>query len=157
MLTFEQDGCRFNYRVAGVAFRDDEVLLHKEQNDDFWTLPGGRVEMGESSADGFEREMREELAVDVEVTRLLWVVENFFEYDNRPYHEVAFYYLFALPNDCPPMAARERFRGCEADATIEFRWCKLTELSLVRLLPRFLADGLKALPRHPVHIVHRDA
>lgn len=88
--------------------------------------------MGESSEVGFQRKMREELAIDVEVKRLLWVVENFFEYDNWPYHEVAFYYLFLLPDDCMPMTRRERFRGCEANTTIEFQWYKLSEQGVVK-------------------------
>jgi hypothetical protein len=29
----------------------------------------------------------------VEVLRLLWLVENFFDYEGRSYHEVALYFL----------------------------------------------------------------
>ena len=154
MLTFKQGGCRFNYRVAGVAFRDDEVLLHRHAEDDFWALPGGRVEMRETSEIALVREMQEELGVDVEVTRLLWVVENFYQYDDQPYHELAFYYLLALPAGCKPLAEREQFDGCEPDYF--FRWFKLTELPSLRVLPEFLVEGLGALPDHTMHIVHRD-
>lgn len=156
MITIKQNGCCFNYRVAGVAFRDDEVLLHKSEPDDFWTLPGGRVEMGESSEAALKRELQEELAVKVEVMRMVLVVENFFEYEHLAYHEVGFYYQMSLPNDCLAMTAHERFRGWEGNVVLEFQWFKLSELHLIRLLPRFLVESLQSLPCDPVHIVHSD-
>jgi len=156
MITIKQNGHCFNYRVAGVAFRGDEVLLHRSEPDDFWTLPGGRVEMGESSEAALKRELQEELAVDVEAMRLVLVVENFFEYEHLPYHEVGFYYQMSLPNDCVAMASRERFRGWEGNVVLEFQWFKLSELHLVRLLPSFLVESLQSLPRNLAHIVHVD-
>ncbi len=69
---------RFHYRVAGVATHDGRVLLHRSENDDFWSLPGGRTQHSESAAAALRREMREELGAEVTVVRLLWVVENFF-------------------------------------------------------------------------------
>jgi len=157
MITFEQNGFRFNYRVVGAAFRNDEVLLHRGELDDFWTLPGGRVEIGESSPNGLRREMREELGIDAEIGRLLWVVENFFRYENLSYHEVALYYLLAFPDHSMPMTTNSRFQGLEHDVSIEFQWFKLSELNRLQLYPCFLAQALKSLPANPVHIVHSDA
>jgi hypothetical protein len=31
-----------NYRVVGVCIRDGHVLLHWEEKDEFWVMPGGR-------------------------------------------------------------------------------------------------------------------
>ncbi len=46
--------------------------------DDYWAMPGGRAEIGETSARTIVREMQEELGCEVEVERLLWTVENFY-------------------------------------------------------------------------------
>jgi hypothetical protein len=43
MITFTQSDRRFNYRVAGIAIKDDYVLLHRSEKDSFWTFPGGRA------------------------------------------------------------------------------------------------------------------
>ena len=83
MIRFDQGNRRFNYRIVGVAIHDDAVLLHRADHESFWTLPGGRAEHGETAEETIQREMREELETDVHVDRLLWIVENFFEY-RRP-------------------------------------------------------------------------
>jgi len=45
MITFEEGEKRFTYRVAGIALDVDRVLLLRTEKDDFWFLPGGRVEL----------------------------------------------------------------------------------------------------------------
>lgn len=45
-----------------VLFNDkDQVLVVRDRYEDFWTLPGGKVEKGESKRDAIRREMSEEL------------------------------------------------------------------------------------------------
>jgi ADP-ribose pyrophosphatase YjhB (NUDIX family) len=156
MISFEKDHVRFNYRVAGVAVRDRRVLLHRTEEEDFWSLPGGRCEMGEPSREALRREMREELAVDVEVERLLWVVENFFSYNGQECHEVGFYYLMAFPDDSPLHAMGEAFLGDELGTKLIFRWHDLATINDLPIYPSFLRDGLAAIPATLEHVVHVD-
>ncbi|MCB2307410.1 NUDIX domain-containing protein [Clostridium estertheticum] len=65
----------FNYRTCGVITDDKRILLHRMIYNDFWVLVGGRVQMLESS-ECAKREIKEELGVDIEISRLLWTVEN---------------------------------------------------------------------------------
>lgn len=83
MIAFEEGEVRFHYRVVGIALNGNRVLLHRAENDDFWTLPGGRVELLEPAHDVLKREMREELEIEIHVERLVWVVENFFQYAGK--------------------------------------------------------------------------
>ena len=92
---------RFNYRIAGLGFRDGHVLVHRATHESFWTFPGGRAEIGETSEETLQREMVEELGAEVEVGRLLWVVENFFDFEKRHWHELGFYYLMTVPESFP--------------------------------------------------------
>src|SRR3954449_8179577 len=96
MITYRAQGGNFNFRVAGVLLdrTGERVLIHRAPSEPFWTLPGGRVELMEPASEAFKREMLEELGADVQVERLLWVVENFFPYDGKRWHEIAFYFLF---------------------------------------------------------------
>lgn len=68
------------------------VLLHRDKNDSHWSLPGGRVRIGEESSESLEREFQEELGIDIEVEHILWTSENFFQYHGRNFHEIGFYY-----------------------------------------------------------------
>ena len=49
MITFEKDYNKFNFRTVGVIIHDGKVLVHRAEKDDFWALPGGRVEFQETS------------------------------------------------------------------------------------------------------------
>jgi len=145
-----------NYRVVGVCIHDEHVLLHREEKDDFWVMPGGRPRLYESSRDALVREMDEEIAARVEVHRLLWVTENFFTYAGVPFHEIAFYFLMSLPQDSPFREVGTDFTGKEGDVTLLFHWFPIGQIEGVRLLPSFLTAALSALPDSPVHVVHVD-
>jgi ADP-ribose pyrophosphatase YjhB (NUDIX family) len=145
-----------NYRVAGVCVHEDHVLLHREAKDDFWVMPGGRPHLYESSRDALIREMVEEIATRVEVLRLLWVVENFFEYFGERLHEIAFYYQMSLPEDSPFRDVGVDFTGQEGDVTLLYHWVPIDEIERVRLYPTFLRTALSALPDSTVHVFHVD-
>jgi len=63
---------------GAAILRDGRLLLVKRLKDPeagHWNLPGGKVEFGEHAADAAQREIAEELGVEIVVTRLLGVVE----------------------------------------------------------------------------------
>lgn len=156
MLTFEEGRNRFGYRVVGIALDGDRVLLQRTEKDDLWFLPGGRVEWLESSQDALVREMQEELGVEVQVERLLWVVENFFEYDSKSYHELGLYFLMSFPPDSNLYGKREPFVGNEGEFKMIFKWHPLDKLEEIPLYPAFLQKRLNSIPQVTEHIVHTD-
>lgn len=59
--------------VSAVIFRDGKVLLVRRARSPakgFYSLPGGRVEFGESLAAALHREVREETGLDIEIVSL---------------------------------------------------------------------------------------
>jgi ADP-ribose pyrophosphatase YjhB (NUDIX family) len=59
--------------VSAVIFRDGKVLLlrrAKSPGKGFWSLPGGRVEFGESLATALTREVDEETGLRIEIVAL---------------------------------------------------------------------------------------
>lgn len=157
MITFDRDRECFNYRVAGIVVENNRILLHTTAKDDFWSLPGGRVEIGETSSQALIREMKEELNEEVEIVRLLWIVENFFIYAQKNYHEICFYYLIKF-SERSQLVKNSSFCGVEADSDLEFRWFAIDSnvLSKLPLLPTFLQNSLKDLPTSVQHLVWRD-
>ena len=146
---------RFNYRIAGLGFR---VLVHRATHEPFWTFPGGRAEIGETSGETLYREMIEELGVEVKVGRLLWVVENFFEFEKRRWHELGFYYLMELPPSFPFAPDGIVHRVQDGDSDLEFKWVPATRAALEALdiPPYFIAAEIENLPVTPRHLVWHD-
>lgn len=147
---FETDVAIFNYRVAGIWIMDGHVLLHKSVIDEHWALPGGRVGIMEESKIGLEREFYEELEVDVKVERLIWITENFFNYNGKDIHEIGFYYQVTSGSEYK--FNTEEFFGSEGDRLV-FKWIPIEELGEISLQPEFLIAGIKDIPEYPSHIV----
>jgi 8-oxo-dGTP diphosphatase len=53
-------------RVSAVLRRRERILLcrHEKPGKEYWLLPGGGVESGESLIDALRRELREEVGID---------------------------------------------------------------------------------------------
>ena len=154
MITFNRGKAQFSHRAVAIILHGDRVLLQRAETDDFWFLPGGRVELLEPSTDALRREMREELDVEVHVERLVWVAGNIFEYGGRSNHELGLYFLVSLPTYSDLYGKTEPFEGDEEGLTLIFKWTNLDELEGIKLYPTFLKQGLRAIPDVTEHIVH---
>jgi ADP-ribose pyrophosphatase YjhB (NUDIX family) len=133
--------------------QDNKILVHRSENDDFWALPGGRNEFHEFSEETLIREMKEEINEEVDVERLLWVVENFFDFDEKKYHEIAFYYLMKLKNDSELYKVSE-FYGKEDNCNLIFKWVDLKDLKNLEIYPTFLKTKVMNLSDNIEHIKH---
>lgn len=103
--------------AAGLVFRDGRLLITQRHRDahlgGLWEFPGGKREPGETFAQCLHRELREELAIEVEV------------------HEVAESLTHAYPEKtvrleffhCTWRRGEPRALGCPA-----FRWVTRDEL-----------------------------
>lgn len=60
-ITIDVDDYKLNVRAAGVMIHNGKILVHRNVNSDHYALIGGRVEIGESSANTIKREIKEEL------------------------------------------------------------------------------------------------
>lgn len=156
MLNFKHTKGRFNYRTVGVITLGERLLVHRAEDEDFWTLPGGRVEFGEAAKDGLARELQEELGVTLQIGRLIWVVENFFTYLDEQHHEVAFYFDIQVPADSPLCKRLEPFTGEDGGVPLLFEWHSINRLEGITLYPSFLRRALADRPQDTRYIVHRD-
>jgi ADP-ribose pyrophosphatase YjhB (NUDIX family) len=65
-------------RVTGIVVDDGDRLLLLNQDTEAeraWSLPGGKIDPGETAEQALVRELREETGVEVEVGRLLYVCD----------------------------------------------------------------------------------
>lgn len=155
MITFKKDNFRFVYRVVGVALYNDQVLLHIAGKNDFWSLPGGRGELLETAEDTLIREMKEELDEEIQVERLIWIVENFFTESDKSYHEIGLYFLMNFPAQSQ-IYRKNSFKRYEGKSVLRFKWHPLNTLEQLEIYPGFLKKSLKSIPEKIEHIVYRN-
>lgn len=64
-------------RVSVVVVQDNKLLLvkHRKGTRQYWVLPGGRLEYGETFQECGVRELKEETGLDVEVQDFLFLSE----------------------------------------------------------------------------------
>ena len=126
--------------VGGVAVRDGELLLVRRGHGPAagsWSVPGGRVELGETLHEAVVREVAEETGLAVVVDRFLDWVERMDDSEGRDGPESHFVILdFAVTPLDPEQAVRA------GDDAAEAAWVPLADLSDYRLttgLLEFLA------------------
>ena len=117
--------------IAGVVIHNGSLLLIQRGSNPgygMWSIPGGKLEFGESLRHGVEREIREECGIDVVAGDVLGVFD-LIEHDDDG--SIAFHYVL--------IDLEARYRGGEiragSDAS-DVRWVPLREVHLLPLSHR---------------------
>ena len=136
------DNIKFNYRVGLIIECDNKILIEVNPDVDFVTLPGGRVKTMESSFEGLKREINEELDFELneDLCNLRGIIENFFEYDNKKYHELYILYKIVINNNHE--LYNDNLINKDSHNT-SFKWINKNDLDKINLLPRVLIDWSK--------------
>ncbi len=113
--------------VVAVIINDDrEVLLTKRNVPPFqgeWVMPGGKIDLGEPIIRAIEREVMEEVGLQVEVVDLLDVFEHVTPGDEN-YHFIILYYR------CRPLFCDIRHNQDEVE---EARWVAQQDLAAFKM------------------------
>lgn len=149
MTSFEKGSTHFVYRVAAILLDGERVLLRRAEGSDFWSLPGGRVEIMEDAADALRREMREELGEEIEVGPLQFLIEAFFSKEDRSAHMLGLCFRASLPEGSTMLRGDGPFSGQEEifgnkPMRPTFQWFPrdLAHLQAITLRPEGLATAL---------------
>ena len=67
---------KFKYRVSAIFIRDNKLLVNK-YDENSYCLPGGYVEIGETSMEAMLRELKEELNLDFDIINFAGVIKTF--------------------------------------------------------------------------------
>lgn len=116
--------------VAAIIRKGDKLFATQRgygEWKDWWELPGGKVEEGESPQAALVREIREELDADISVDKFLCTVE----WDYPKFHLTMHCYLCSLLGDSLHLNEHEAARWLTAATLRSVRWLPADE----QLLP----------------------
>ena len=131
----EEENIKFNFRVAVIAYNNNKILLQRNNKDPFYSLIGGRVQLGESSLAAVKREVLEEVGIEIkdEEVKLINMVENFFRYNNTQFHELL--YIYRLENE--DINSMDNFKTLDkADSFNE--WFSVQEIDKLDVRPELI-------------------
>ena len=111
------------FSPAAIIVRDGRIFATQRgygEWKDWWEFPGGKIEPEETPEDALKREIREELATEIEVDELLTTVE----YDYPKFHLTMHCYLCTIISGDLSLLEHE-----------DARWLAIDELDCVKWLP----------------------
>ena len=136
MIKIQNQNAEFCVRAGVLIKNQNYFLLQRGIEDDFWSIPGGKIELMEKSIATIKREIMEELGLEIKEIRLKIVAENFFKYQNIKRHEISFYYSAQLDSKSDHFTEGE-FWGIENNKVF-FKWVELEELRKQNIFPEFI-------------------
>ena len=135
-IVFTEDNNKFNYRVAALIIQNNKLLLQTCPNEDFYALVGGRVSLFEDSKTAIIRECKEEIGIDITNPQLIDVIENFFVYNNKKYHELLFIYKVVLDDN---IYIKDGMKTIDKDNNYNY-WKDFKEIKNLNIKPILIKD-----------------
>lgn len=113
--------------VRALILKGNQILLTKGVGSKFTFLPGGHIEVGESAKKSLERELKEEMGIEVRVGKYLGALEHSFSLDDGFQHEINHIFLVELVNNEQKIKSKEEH--------LNFLWVNVDEINENNLEP----------------------
>lgn len=135
MLYFKPPKSDIHLIARAFLVEDEKVVLCHVKGKDWFFLPGGHIENGESAKITLIRELCEEIGEDnYTVSSFMGVCENIFSLEeNTLQQEISLVFKVDLPKN---------FKTRTKEDDIEFVTFEKRELDGLKILPAALKDGL---------------
>lgn len=153
-ITLDVEDYKLNVRTAGIIIHNGKILTHKDNHSDYYVLIGGRVKIGENSADTIKREIKEELGKDIEITGYVSTIENFFEMKGKKYHEIMFIHKIEFTEE-EDKKIEYTMKNIEGKDYLQYEWIDMEKIDKCPLLPEAIKSILKE-DNLPVHKINDD-
>lgn len=138
----------FKYRVSAIIIHDGKLLAVHDDISPYYYPMGGKVKLHETAEDAILREIKEELGVDAEIIRPLWICQNLFTEDvtKERFHELCFFFLIDITKT-DLLSRGNKFVMSEGERTNTFEWLQISELEKMYFHPDFIKTEIQKLPK----------
>ena len=146
-ITYEKDGMVFNYRIALIIKRGNQILVQKDDRAKHLTLPGGRCSLGESSIETAIREFKEETGIDTKFKNGIGIIENFFtsNFTGKKTHEILIINELEFSEDS--YYQKETINNIEEKKDkykhLTYIWYDINDLKQMKFTPNQILDMLE--------------
>ena len=133
--------------IRAVIFKDNKILMVKENSDGSWSLPGGWADIGLTPSEVAVKEVKEESGFDVKAVKLLAVMDmKCHPHPPSPFH------IYKMFIQCEIIGGQP-MKGVETSAVEFFAENKLPPLSIARNTQTQIEMAFKHLynPKEPVY------
>lgn len=141
-IKIKTDNEEFHCRTCGIIKQNEKFLVMRVNKTDYYHIPGGHVEIGETSKDAVIREIKEEIGCEVKSATLFAIQENFWLRNEKKCHGIEFYYVVE-PKELMEQIDHEEIENDKGeDKLLEFKWVTAEELKDVDLKPANIKELL---------------
>lgn len=113
---------------AVIVNKNDQILLHRREDNKMWTLPGGKMKIGESISDCCRREIEEELSLKVKIRKVIGIYTSpdyVFDFGNG-----LIFQPFIVAFSCSATSNNFKING----ESVEAKWFSAEEISKLDML-----------------------
>lgn len=143
-IKMKTEKLKFKFRVSGIVIKNNKTLFVDMDDSGFLCLPGGYVELGETTEQACLRELKEEVGKNFKIDKYCGVTENFFKNKfNKNIHEISFYYLLTPTDelDTTDFTLMENDKG--NIIKLDFKWIDIDKIENYDIRPKVLKEILK--------------
>ncbi|MDX1960927.1 MAG: NUDIX hydrolase [Leptospiraceae bacterium] len=147
MMNFFYKSKKLRVRVAAIIQDDNGNILfikQKKNKKDYWLLPGGGIEFGESAESALARELKEELELEIENPEFVCLSENIDPEGNR--HLLQLVFKTKVKSGTPNIPKNET-------VVLDFKFFSLEELQTIEIRPD-IKDFLKSNPKLEMNSIY---
>ena len=149
---FKVDNNICNFRSVGVLIQDGKILVQRDRGGTEYALPGGHVQIGESSIDSLIREYKEETGAEIICDRLLWIEECFWEWNGQKTNTIALYYKINLA-DRDSIPYGDEFVSQKDNCNVLLGWIPVEKLTEINIYPSFIKEKILDIRSYPEHFI----